>query len=128
MNHAPRNAATQLHTKRRRTRSMSVSSGPAVASPPAAAALEVPTAGVPTYRTAAPWRVTGGGPAGAAGLAATAGLAGAGAAATAAGAAAAAAAGASPASAAISASLSRGSPFRFLRACSAATEDLFHLG
>src|SRR5512146_2917238 len=118
MNQAPRNAATQLHTKRRRTRSMSVSSGPAVATPPAAAALEVPTAGVPTYLTAAPCRVTGGGPAGAAGLAATAGLAAAGAA----------AAGASPASAAISASLSRGSPLRFLRACSAATEDLFHLG
>src|SRR5512146_1494355 len=105
MNQAPRNAATQLHTKRRRTRSMSVSSGPAVATPPAAAALEVPTAGVPTYLTAAPWRATGGGPAGAAGLAA-----------------------APPARAAISASLSRGNPLRFLRACSAATEDLFHLG
>src|SRR5512146_3134928 len=118
MNQAPRNAATQLHTKRRRTRSMSVSSGPAVATPPAAAALEVPTAGVPTYLTAAPWRVTGGGPTGAAGLAAAAALTGA-----AATGAAAAAAGASPARAAISASLSRGSPLRFLRACSAATED-----
>ena len=48
-NHATRNAATALHTNRRRCWLTSLSSGPIDAIPPAAAALEVPTAGVPTY-------------------------------------------------------------------------------
>ena len=48
INQAARKATTQLHTSRRRARWMSLSSGPTVAMPPAAAALEVPTAGVPT--------------------------------------------------------------------------------
>src|SRR5256885_14007969 len=49
MNQAPRKAATQLHTRRRRRWSTSLFSGPTEATPPAAAAFEVPTAGVPTY-------------------------------------------------------------------------------
>src|SRR5579864_9235182 len=56
INHAVRNAATALHTKVRRPRFLGLSSGPTEATPPAAAAFEVPTAGVPTYRTASPLR------------------------------------------------------------------------
>src|SRR5581483_3140405 len=107
--------------------STSVLRGPAEASPPAAAAFEVPTAGVPTYRVASPLR--------AAALAAEATTAGAaGAAGRAAGAAAVvavvagAAAGASPARAAISASVNSVCPVRLRRACSAATADLLHFG
>src|SRR6266566_6280577 len=47
-NHAVRNAVTMTQTKRRRLRSISVE-GAVPAIPPAAAAFEVPTAGVPTY-------------------------------------------------------------------------------
>src|SRR2546428_6868729 len=54
MNHAPRNAVTVTHTNRRRFRLISLGSGPTVAKPPAAAALDVPTAGVPTYLVASP--------------------------------------------------------------------------
>src|SRR6202040_4357650 len=54
MNHAPRNPVTVTHTSLRRFRLISVGSGPTVAKPPAAAALEVPTAGVPTYLVASP--------------------------------------------------------------------------
>src|SRR5207249_5782297 len=42
------------HTSRRRFRLISLGSGPTVAKPPAAAALDVPTAGVPTYLVASP--------------------------------------------------------------------------
>src|SRR6266700_938592 len=49
MNHAPRNAVTAHHTRRRRPALASLGSGPTVARPAAAAALDVPTAGVPTY-------------------------------------------------------------------------------
>src|SRR5437879_2645926 len=48
-NHAVRNAVTAIHTRRRRRRSMSVFDGPDEESPAAAAAFDVPTAGVPTY-------------------------------------------------------------------------------
>src|SRR2546422_6169156 len=58
MNHAVRNAATALHTNRRRPWLISLFSGPTVARPPAAAALEVPTAGVPTYLVDSPLRAT----------------------------------------------------------------------
>src|SRR5437899_17582 len=54
MNHAPRNAVTVTHTSRRRFLLISLGSGPTVAKPPAAAALDVPTAGVPTYLVASP--------------------------------------------------------------------------
>jgi hypothetical protein len=53
MNHATRKAATALHASRRRVRLTSVFSGPTDAIPPAATALDVPTAGVPTYLAAA---------------------------------------------------------------------------
>src|SRR6267378_4363214 len=53
MNHAPKNPVTAIHTRRRR-RLISLGSGPAVAKPAAAAALDVPTAGVPTYLVASP--------------------------------------------------------------------------
>src|SRR6266550_4438226 len=95
---------------------MSLSSGPTEATPPAAAAFEVPTAGVPTYVLASVPRAladatvacaaAGRGAAGAAGLAA--GVAG------------------SPSSAVTSASFSTGNPLRLRRACSAATTDRLH--
>src|SRR5579872_254902 len=47
-NQAVRKAVTMVQTKRRRLRSISVE-GAVPATPPAAAAFEVPTAGVPTY-------------------------------------------------------------------------------
>src|ERR1700747_1431256 len=47
-NQAARNPVTMVQTKRRRCRSISVE-GTVVATPAAAAAFEVPTAGVPTY-------------------------------------------------------------------------------
>src|SRR5580693_3236897 len=50
-NHAVRKAVTIVQTKRRRWRSISVE-GAVPAIPPAAAAFEVPTAGVPTYLVA----------------------------------------------------------------------------
>src|ERR1700685_29425 len=49
---AARNAVTPHHTNRRRRLSISVLDGPVDAKPAAAAALEVPTAGVPTYLVA----------------------------------------------------------------------------
>src|SRR5215467_10298767 len=49
MNHAPRNAVTAHQTRRRRPSLAALGSGPTLATPPAGAALEVPTAGVPTY-------------------------------------------------------------------------------
>src|SRR5262245_61510205 len=52
MNHAARNAATPAHTSRRRIWSTSLFDGPTAATPPAAAAFDVPTAGVPTYLVA----------------------------------------------------------------------------
>src|SRR5690349_9229909 len=52
MNQAPRNAVTAHHTRRRRPALASLGSGPTVARPAAAAALDVPTAGVPTYLAA----------------------------------------------------------------------------
>ena len=48
-NHAVRKAVTPTQTSRRRRLSISVFEGPDEASPAAAAAFEVPTAGVPTY-------------------------------------------------------------------------------
>src|SRR5258708_16301530 len=54
MNHAPRNPVTVTHTNRRRFRLISLGSGPTVAKPAAAAALDVPTAGGPTYLVASP--------------------------------------------------------------------------
>src|SRR5260370_463958 len=48
MNHAARKAATALHTRRRRRALTWLSSGPMEATPAAAAAFEVPTAGEPT--------------------------------------------------------------------------------
>src|SRR5258708_4328558 len=50
-NHAIKNPVTMVQTKRRRWRSMSVD-GAVPATPAAAAAFEVPTAGVPTYLVA----------------------------------------------------------------------------
>src|SRR5579862_6279921 len=50
-NHAIKKPVTMVHTKRRRWRSISVE-GAVPATPPAAAAFEVPTAGVPTYLVA----------------------------------------------------------------------------
>src|SRR6266568_1850764 len=52
MNHAPRKPVTATHTSRRRCLFISLGSGPTVAKPAAAAALDVPTAGVPTYLVA----------------------------------------------------------------------------
>src|SRR5205807_2792669 len=49
MNQAPRNAVTLHQTRRRRPSLVALGSGPTLARPPAAAALDVPTAGVPTY-------------------------------------------------------------------------------
>src|SRR5215470_6224359 len=49
INHAPRNAVTAHQTSRRRPSLASLGSGPTLATPPAGAALDVPTAGVPTY-------------------------------------------------------------------------------
>src|SRR6266478_9099909 len=54
MNQAPRNPVTETHTSRRLFWLSSLGSGPTVAKPPAAAALDVPTAGVPTYLVASP--------------------------------------------------------------------------
>src|SRR6266851_6466751 len=54
MNHAPKNPVTATHTRRRRRWLIALGSGPTVAKPPAAAALDVPTAGVPTYLVASP--------------------------------------------------------------------------
>src|SRR5580700_7370082 len=54
MNHAPRNPVTAHHTSRRRCSFTWLGGGPTVAKPPAAAALDVPTAGVPTYFVASP--------------------------------------------------------------------------
>src|SRR5258705_12292337 len=54
INHAPRNPVRVTHTNRRRFRLISLGSGPTVAKPAAAAALDVPTAGVPTYLVASP--------------------------------------------------------------------------
>src|SRR5260370_24549464 len=54
MNQAPRNPVTVTHTSRRRCLFISLGSGPTVAKPAAAAALDVPTAGVPTYLVASP--------------------------------------------------------------------------
>src|SRR5260370_18445017 len=54
MNHAPKNPVTATHTRRRRRLLISLGAGPTVAKPPAAAALDVPTAGVPTYLVASP--------------------------------------------------------------------------
>src|SRR5260370_33356216 len=48
INQAPRKAVTAHHTRRRRRLLTSLSFGPTVAKPAAAAAFEVPTAGVPT--------------------------------------------------------------------------------
>src|SRR5215470_9395477 len=52
MNQAPRKAVTAHQTKRRRPSLACEGSGPTVATPPAAAAFDVPTAGVPTYLVA----------------------------------------------------------------------------
>src|SRR5215470_20202575 len=52
MNHAPRKAVTLHQTRRRRPSLVTLGSGPTVATPPAAAAFDVPTAGVPTYLVA----------------------------------------------------------------------------
>src|SRR6266705_6332211 len=54
MNQAPRKPVTETQTKRRRPSFAALGSGPTVAKPPAAAALDVPTAGVPTYLVASP--------------------------------------------------------------------------
>src|SRR5579863_7348165 len=122
-NHAVKKAATDAHTRRRRARLISLSSGPMAAIPPADAALEVPTAGVPTYLVDSPPRATE-----AAAEAATTGAAARGtdevAAAT--GAAAAGASAGSPSRAAISASFRGGRLLRPRRACSAAIVDLLH--
>src|SRR5438270_10554308 len=107
---------------------MSLSSGPTDATPPAAAAFDVPTAGVPTYVLASVPRAladatvacpaAGRGAAGAAGLAADAAAAGVGAAA--------AEVAGSPSRAVTSASFNAGNPLRLRRACSAATTDRLH--
>src|SRR5207245_51143 len=52
INQAPRNAVTLHQTKRLRPTLAWLGSGPTVAKPPAAAAFDVPTAGVPTYLVA----------------------------------------------------------------------------
>src|SRR5579863_183698 len=49
MNHSERHATTQLQTNLRRRRSLMVLGGPTEGTPAAAAAFEVPIAGVPTY-------------------------------------------------------------------------------
>jgi hypothetical protein len=49
MNHAVRKATTQLQTNLRRRRSVMVLVSPMEGAPAAAAAFEVPIAGVPTY-------------------------------------------------------------------------------
>src|SRR5437016_9859486 len=49
MNQAPRKPVTARQTRRRARVVILLGSGPTVAKPPAAAALDVPTAGVPTY-------------------------------------------------------------------------------
>src|SRR6202167_213230 len=67
-NHAVRNAVTAAHTRRRRRRSISVLEGPVDVNPAAAAAFEVPTAGVPTYLVASTFVPS---PAAAAGFAAS---------------------------------------------------------
>src|SRR3989440_6454870 len=54
MNQAPKKPVTAVQTRRRRRLLISLGSGPTVAKPPAAAALDVPTAGVPTYVVASP--------------------------------------------------------------------------
>src|SRR6267143_3101396 len=54
MNQAPKNPVTAIQVRRRRLRLISLGSGPAVAKPAAAAALDVPTAGVPTYLVGSP--------------------------------------------------------------------------
>src|ERR1700674_1057946 len=53
-NQAPKNAVTVVQTSRRRRWLIWLASGPTVANPAAAAALDVPTAGVPTYLVASP--------------------------------------------------------------------------
>src|SRR5262249_54509691 len=121
MNQAVKNAPTILQANTRRPRLMGLSSGPTAATPPAAAAFDVPTAGVPTWR--------GGSAVGATGAAAGAGRAGAGAAGRAAGAAEGAgeaASAGSPSRAVTSESVRAGKFFRLRRACSAATADLLH--
>src|SRR5260370_41052213 len=60
INQAPRNPVTETHTSRRRFWLSSLGSGPTVAKPPAAAALDVPTAGLPTYLGASPPPAAGG--------------------------------------------------------------------
>src|SRR6266852_5992422 len=54
INQATRNPVTVTHTSRRLFWLSSLGSGPTVAKPAAAAALDVPTAGVPTYLVASP--------------------------------------------------------------------------
>src|SRR5712664_4352555 len=54
MNQAPKNPVTAIQVRRRRFRLISLGAGPTVAKPAAAAALDVPTAGVPTYLVASP--------------------------------------------------------------------------
>src|SRR3977135_4417159 len=54
MNKEPRKPVMAINARRRRLRLISLGSGPTVAKPPAAAALDVPTAGVPTYLVASP--------------------------------------------------------------------------
>src|SRR5207302_7100424 len=106
-------------------RLISLSSGPTAATPPAAAALEVPTAGVPTYLVDSPPRATEAAADAAAATGRAAGAAAGLAAGDGAGAAAACGAG-SPSRAVTSASVSAASPFRPRRACSAAIADLLH--
>ena len=112
-----------------------MSSGPTEPTPPLAAALEVPTAGVPTYRVASPLRTTEAATeavtvaAAVAGRGAEAAVAAAGvdgAVATGAVGVAAAEVNGSPSRAVISASLSAGNPLRLRYACSAAMLDLLH--
>src|SRR5213082_335584 len=52
INQAPRNAVTLHQTSRRRRSLAALGSGPTLATPPAGAALDVPTAGVLTYLVA----------------------------------------------------------------------------
>jgi hypothetical protein len=129
MNQAVRKAATQAHTNRRLDWFAGLSSGPTAATPPAAAAFDVPTAGVPTYSVEGPLLATDSaeGPAGARGAAAAAGRGAEGVAEVAGvpGGGAAVSAG-SPSKAVTSASFNAGSPLRLRRACSAATEERLH--